>query len=131
MDKTESVDKFAYLGSTHSRAVHIGDEVTARVAKARVAFGILLSGSEMESSSTLTRLWYYQPSCMHVHLDSIPTSFKEIYTFPCKLFEKAVKNQVARQDSRHRGPEESNEAKHASRLKASTAKIKWSCYKNS
>ena len=33
------VDKFAYLGSTHSRAVHIDDEVTARIAKASVAFG--------------------------------------------------------------------------------------------
>ena len=30
-----------------------------------------------------------------------------------KLFEKAVKNQVKRQCSRHRGPEESRDAKHA------------------
>ena len=29
------------------------------------------------------------------------------------LFEKAVKDQVARQDSRHRDPEESMDAKHA------------------
>ena len=41
------VDKFIYLGSTHtlslslSRAVHIDDEVTARFAKASVAFGRL------------------------------------------------------------------------------------------
>ena len=35
------VDKFAYLGSTLSRAVHIDDEVTARTAKASVAFGRL------------------------------------------------------------------------------------------
>ena len=33
------VDKFTYLGSTLSRAVHIDDEVTARTAKASVAFG--------------------------------------------------------------------------------------------
>ena len=35
------VDKFTYLGSTLSRAVHIDDEVTARTARASVAFGRL------------------------------------------------------------------------------------------
>ena len=34
-------DKFTYLGSTLSRAVHIDNEVTARTAKASVAFGRL------------------------------------------------------------------------------------------
>ena len=48
--------------------------------------------------------------------------------FPLKLFEKAVKNQVPRQDSRHGGPEESRDAKHAYCIKASTAKV--DCYKN-
>ena len=36
--KLQVVDKFAYLGSTLSRAVHIDDEVTARPTKASVAF---------------------------------------------------------------------------------------------
>ena len=36
--KLRVVDKFTYLGSTLSRAVHIDDEVTARTAKASVAF---------------------------------------------------------------------------------------------
>ena len=40
-----------------------------------------------------------------------------------RMFEKAVENQVARQDSRHGGPEESIDAKHAYCLKASTAKV--------
>ena len=35
------VDKFTYLRSTLSRAVHIDDEVTARTAKASVAFSRL------------------------------------------------------------------------------------------
>ena len=35
--KLKVVDKFTYLGSTLSRAVHIDDEVTARIAKASVA----------------------------------------------------------------------------------------------
>ena len=39
--KLQVVDKFTYLGSTLSRAVHIDDEVTARTAKASVAFGRL------------------------------------------------------------------------------------------
>ena len=60
----------------------------------------------------------------------IPASCKETKPFPLKLFEKAVKNQVARQDPRHRGPEESRDAKHAYCLKASTAKVDRQCYKN-
>ena len=39
--KLQVVDKFTYLGSTLSRAVHIDDEVTARTANASVAFGRL------------------------------------------------------------------------------------------
>ena len=37
--KLKVVDKFTFLGSTLSRAVHIDDEVTGRTAKASVAFG--------------------------------------------------------------------------------------------
>ena len=37
--KLKVVDKSTYLGSTLSRAVHIDDEVTDRIAKASVAFG--------------------------------------------------------------------------------------------
>ena len=39
--KLHVLDKFAYLGSTPSRAVRTDDEVTARTAKASVAFGRL------------------------------------------------------------------------------------------
>ena len=39
--KLQVFDKFTYLESTLSRAVHIDDEVTARTAKASVAFGRL------------------------------------------------------------------------------------------
>ena len=35
------VDKFTYLGNALSIAVHIDDEVTARIAKASAAFGRL------------------------------------------------------------------------------------------
>ena len=40
-EKLKAVDKFTYLGSTLCRAAHIDDEVTARIAKASVAFGRL------------------------------------------------------------------------------------------
>ena len=39
--KLKVVDKFTYVESTLSRAVHTDDEVTARIAKASVAFGRL------------------------------------------------------------------------------------------
>ena len=39
--RLQVVDKFTYLGSTLSRVVHIDDEVNARIAKARAAFGRL------------------------------------------------------------------------------------------
>ena len=39
--KLKVIDEFTYLGSTFSRAVHIVDEVTARMAKTSVTFGRL------------------------------------------------------------------------------------------
>ena len=57
-------------------------------------------------------------------------SSKETSPFPLKLFEKAVKNQVARQNTRHRGSEGSRDAKHAYCLKAITAKMDWPGCKN-
>ena len=61
-------------------------------------------------------------------MDSISASCKETEPFPLKLFAKSVKNQVARQDSRDGGPEESRDAKHAYCLKASAAKVGWPCH---
>ena len=52
--KVKVVDKFTYLGSTLSRAVHIDDEVTARIAKASVALGRLRASSRSEMESSLT-----------------------------------------------------------------------------
>ena len=43
--RLQVVDKFTYLRSTLSRAVHIDNEVTDRIAKASVAFGRLLRGN--------------------------------------------------------------------------------------
>ena len=46
--RLQVVDKFTYLGSTLSRAGHIDNEVTARIAKAIAAFG-RLRGNVMQS----------------------------------------------------------------------------------
>ena len=107
MDK---VDEFTLLGSTLSRAVHIDDEMTARIAKASEGFGRLraIAGSE----SSLTTLLYASETW------TVYQRHAKRQPFPLKLFEKVVKHQVARQHSRHRGPEESRDAY---RLKASTA----------
>ena len=59
--KLQVVDKFTYLGSTHSRAVHIDDEVTARTAKASVAFGRLRTNVWERNGITLdTKLKVYK-----------------------------------------------------------------------
>lgn len=39
--KLSAVDKFTYLGSTLSRAVHMNEEINTRIAKASAAFGWL------------------------------------------------------------------------------------------
>ena len=64
--------KAGYKRHADCTVVHIDDEVTARTAKASVAFGRLrtMSGNEMGSDLILslksTRLLYCQPSYMHV-----------------------------------------------------------------
>ena len=69
--KLQVEDKFTYLGSTPSRAVHIDDKFTARSAKASVAFGRLRAnvlernGIRIDTKLS-TKLWYCQPSYMHV-----------------------------------------------------------------
>ena len=49
--RLQVVDKFTDLGSTLSRVVHIRDKVSARIAKARAAFG-RLRGSIWDRSGT-------------------------------------------------------------------------------
>ena len=67
--RLQVVDKFTYLGSTLSRAVHIDDEVNARIAKASTAFG-RLHGSVWDRSGIRldTKLWCCQHYCMHAKL---------------------------------------------------------------
>ena len=132
--KLKVVDKFAYLGSTLSRAVYIDNEVTARITKARVAFGRLhVNVWERNRIKLDTKLKIYKTVVLTTLWYACETwTVYQRHAKRLKLFAKAVKNQVARQDSRHGGPAESRDAKHAYCLKASTANLKvdWPCYKN-
>ena len=59
--KLQVVDKFTYLGSTLSRAVHIDDELRARTAKASVAFGRLRTNVWERNGITIdTKLKVYK-----------------------------------------------------------------------
>ena len=112
--------------------MHTDDEVTARIAKASVAFGRLRANVWERNGIKLdTKLKVYKAVVLPTVLYACETwtvyqRHAKKQPFPLnRLFEKAVKNQVARQDSRHGGPEESRDAKHAYCLKASTAKMDW------
>ena len=59
--KLKVVEKFTYPGSTLSSAVHTDDEVTARIAKSRVAFGRLCAnGWERNGIKLDTKLKVYK-----------------------------------------------------------------------
>ena len=128
--KLKVVDKFTNLGSTLSRAVHIDDEVTARITKASVAFGRLRANVWERNGIKLdTKLKVYKAVVLPTLLYACETwtvyqcPAKRLNHFHLSCVRKLLKNQEARQDSRHGGPEESREAKHAYCLKASTAKV--------
>ena len=110
--KLKVIDRSTYLGSTLSRAVHIDDEVTARIANASVVFGRKRNGINPD-----TKLKVYKAMVLSTLL--CVCEFWTVYTNV--MF--SVKSQVARQDSRHSGPEEGMNAKYAYCLKASTAKM--------
>ena len=72
--KRQVVDKFTYLGSTLSRAVHIDDEVTARAAKASVAFDRLRTNVWERNGIRLdTKLKVYKAVVLPTLLDACET----------------------------------------------------------
>ena len=91
--KLKVVDKFTYLEGTFSKAVHIDDEVTTRIAKASVVFGRLRANVWERNGIKLdTKLWYCQPSYMHVrHAQYTNVMQRDLTISTYKLFDKAVK----------------------------------------
>ena len=72
--KLQVVDKFTYIGSTLSRAVHFDDEVTARAAKASVAFGRLRTNVWERNGTRLdTKLKVYKAIVLPTLLYSCET----------------------------------------------------------
>ena len=121
--KLKVVDNYKFC-----REVHVDDDVTARIAKASVSFGNIWERNGIKLD---TRLKVYKalvlPTLLYVRPGQYTSVMQRDLTISTKLFEKALKNEVARQDSRHGGPEESRDAKHAYCLKASTAYVDWPC----
>ena len=135
--KLKVVNKFTYLGSTLSRAVHIDDEVTDRIAKASVAFRRLRENVWVRNGIKLdTKLRVYKDVALPTLLYACETwrvyqrHAKRLNHFHLSCLRKLLKNLVARQDSSRVGPEESRDAKYAYYLKADTAKVDWPCFKN-
>ena len=76
--RLQVVAKFTYLGSTLSRAVHIDDEVTARIAKASVTFGRLLGNVWYRSGIRLdTKLNDYKAAVLHVRLEQCTNTMQK------------------------------------------------------
>ena len=108
--KLKVVDKFTYLGSTFSRAVHIDDEVTTRIAKASVAFGRLRANVWEHNGMKLdTKLKVYKAVVLPTLLYACETWV--VYQRHAERLNHF--HLAARQDSRHGDPEESRDAKHA------------------
>jgi hypothetical protein len=52
-------EKFQYIGSTHSRVMHIDEEVACQIAKASIAFGKLRKTWERRGIGLETKLQVY------------------------------------------------------------------------
>ena len=85
--KLQVVDKFTYLRSTLSRAVHIDDEVTAKTVKASVAFGRLC-----------TNVWERNGIRLDTKLKANKAVVLQTLLYAC--------------ETGYRGPEEGKDAKH-------------------
>ena len=60
------------------------------------------------------------------NLDSLPTACQKTEPLPYKLSKKTSKDQVARQDSRHRSPEKGRDAENT--YSSEMAQLRWTCH---
>ena len=108
--KLKVVDKFTYLGSSLFRAMHIDDEVTARIAKASVAFGRLRANVWVRNGIKLaTKLKVYKAVLLPTLLYACETltvyhrHAKSLNHFHLSwLFEKVVKSSEKTRFQTHR-----------------------------
>ena len=131
------VDKFTYLGSTLSRVVHIDDEVNTRIAKASAAFVRLCGNIWDQSGIRLDRkLKVYRSVVLPTLLYTCETwtvyqwHAKRLNNFHTCCLRKSSKDQVARQNSRHRSPEMGRDAECTYSSEIGTVKMDRPCYQN-
>ena len=129
--KLQVVDKFTHLGSTLSKAVHIDDEVTARTAKASVAFGRLCTNVWERNGFRLdTKLNVYKAVVLPTLLYACETltvyqrHTKKLNHFHLSCLRKLLK--IRWQDKIPEG----KDAKRTYSIEACTAKMDWLCHKN-
>ena len=134
--RLQVVEKFTYLTSTLSRVVHIDDEVNARIAKASAAFG-RLCGSIWDRSGTRldTKQKVYRSVVLPTLLYASETwtvyqrHAKRLNHFHTSCL-RTSKDQVARQDSRHRSPQKGRDAECTYSSQIGTVKMDRPCYQN-
>ena len=122
------VDKFTYLGSTLSRVMHIDDEVNARIAKASAAFGRVCGSIWGWSGIRLVVLPTLLYACETWTV--YQRHAKRLNHFHTSCLIKTSKDQVARQDSRHRSPEKGRDAEYTYSSEIGTVKMDRPCYQN-
>ena len=132
--RLQVVDKFTYLGSTLSRVVHIDDEVSARIAKASAAFGRLRGSIWDRRGIRLdTKLKVYRSVVLPTLLYACETwTVYQQHARRLNHFHTSClrKDQVARQDSRHRSPEKGRNAEYTYSSEIGTVKMDRPCYQN-
>ena len=82
--------------------------------------------SGLTQSLKSTKLWYCQPSYMHVR----PGQYTNAMPKDLTSSTYAAKHQVAKQDPGLKGPEEGGDAKRAYSIEACTAWMDLPCHKN-
>ena len=114
--------------------MHIDDEMNARIAKASAAFG-RLGGSIWDQSGVRldTKLKVYRSVVLPTLLYACETwTVNQRHAKRLNHFHKSLtsKDQVARQDSRHRSPEKGRDAECTYSSEIGTVKMDRPCYQN-
>ena len=111
--------------------MHVDGEISARIAKASVAFGRLRGNVWDRNEISLTQsfksttLWYCQPSYIHVRSRHYTNAMLKDLTISTHAACESSKNQVARQGPGYRGPEEGGNAEQSVQSQLKLAQLRW------
>ena len=100
--KLKVVDKYTYLGSTLPRAVHIDDMMSLTELQTPVWHSedsVQMSGSGLDTKMKVYKVVVLPTLLYACETWTVYQRHAKAQPFPLILFEKAVKNQVSRQDS--------------------------------